>query len=278
MSSVLSSLGKWLYSISAVGRPNSGFLPEKVFFLSPEQHILELLVSNILFGGLLYVTLKRGKSKTSTTHVHPSKDVQQLTLVAKVMRFVLTICFFITIYHKYNGNKLTLMMMPCHFVTLCYLACLYAKKHSTGEFIFNVSTHYMFFTWLALLLPDHAGLTQFGEIHNFWVHHWILFIIPLYCVFTYHYKIDHTDHYYFKLAAALGGLVHFDMMGVAGLLSGQNVGYMLFPPPKTVYAGQFFRWGHAGFLVLMGWVSGYLLPWLVVKARQTINMALKTKY
>jgi len=135
----------------------------------------------------------------------------------------------------------------------------------------------MFFTWLALLLPDHAGLNQIGEVHNFWLHHWVLFIIPIYLIFTYHYRIDHSDHYYFKLAAGFGALLHFNIMSMAAVISGHNVGYMLYPPPKTIFTGPFFRWGHAGFLIIMGWISGYLIPWIVLRAREAISYLLKMK-
>ena len=83
--------------------------------------------------------------------------------------------------------------------------------------------------------PDLRGLKQFGEIFNFWVHHWILCFIPLHVIITGHYKLDRTNNYYFKIAAVVGLFVHFNMMSIAGLISGHNVGYMLAPPTSNVF-------------------------------------------
>jgi len=271
----LKPFAELLHSISAVTTSNGTIPHEKVWYLPAEQHILEIIVSNVIFGTLLLMTLRRGKSALSSTPRHD--DIQRLSLIGKILRFVLTVCFLYTIWHKYNGKKLALMIMPCHAVTLCYLFSLYSRRHSTAEFMFNVSVHFMFFTWLALLLPDHAGLKQFGEIPNFWVHHWVLFIIPIYLIATSHYNIDHADHYYFRLAAGFGALLHFNIMSIAGIISGHNVGYMLAPPPKTIIKGPYFRWGHAAFLVIMGWISGYLVPWLIVKAKDTFMRIFKSK-
>ena len=83
--------------------------------------------------------------------------------------------------------------------------------------------------------PDLRGLKQFGEIFNFWVHHWILCFIPLHVIITGHYKLDRTNNYYFKIAAVVGLFVHFNMMSIAGLISGHNVGYMLAPPTSNFF-------------------------------------------
>jgi len=275
---VVQSLGRYFHLISAVSSSEGKIKHEQVFYLSPEQHIYEMFFANLIFGALLFVTLRKGKSKEEAEKKHIQKDdIQVLSFFAKTLRFVLTICFLVTLYHKFNGGKLSLMMMPCHTVTLCYLASMYSKKHSTGEFIFNIAVHYMFFTWLALLMPDHKGLTQVGEIPNFWIHHWVLLIIPLYLIFTKHYSVDHVGHYNFKLAAATGALLHFNFMTLAGIVSGHNVGYMLLPPPKTPVTGPYFRWAHAGFLIVMGFVSGYMVPWIIVKVRDICYTIFKLK-
>jgi len=281
---VVKGLAKGLYSISAISESEGkGDLHAKIFYLSPEQHVIELFLINILVAFLLYLTFKSRKHVVIAT-ITPShkielkeRDIQVLGIVPKILRLVLTICFLITIIHKYMGDKLALMMMPCHFVSVCYLASLYSKKHSTGEFLFNLSVHYMFFTWLALLLPDYRGLSQPGEIINFWVHHWVLLIIPLYLIYTDHYTVYHFDHYYFRLAAAIGALVHFDIMSIGGIITGHNVGYMLAPPPKTIVTGGYFRWAHALALIVFGWISGYLVPWLIIKTKYYIDLLISKK-
>eukprot|EP01119_Soliformovum_irregulare_P016505 TRINITY_DN4781_c1_g1_i4.p1 TRINITY_DN4781_c1_g1~~TRINITY_DN4781_c1_g1_i4.p1 ORF type:complete len:218 (+),score=49.16 TRINITY_DN4781_c1_g1_i4:446-1099(+) len=185
---------------------------------------------------------------------------QELTFVGKILRLILTICFLVTAFHKYNGDKIALMLMPCHFVTALYLYALWTSSKRIGHHVFNVAIHYQFFTWLALALPDLKGLDQVGEILNFWVHHWILFLVPVFLLATGFFKLDKSDHFYFRLAIFFGGLVHYDVMLMTSIVYGHNVSYMLYPPPKTPFKGTWFRFGHSAFLILMGWVGGYLVP------------------
>jgi len=177
------------------------------------------------------------------------------------------------------------MFMPCHFTTACYLFSLWVPDKSRAEEAFNISVHFMFFTWLAIALPDHRGLTQFGEVLNFWVHHWVLLLIPLYWIGSGHFVVRqplHDRHRYFKLAISAALLVHFDVMAMAALNSGHNVrsvvdlrlligcyvfacSYMLRPPPKTPFTGTWFRWAHIALLIFSGWFCGYILPPLIVR-------------
>jgi hypothetical protein len=90
-----------------------------------------------------------------------------------------------------------------------------------------------FFELIILYSPDHSGLDQTGEILNFWVHHWILCIVPFHLILSNHFQLDKRDHYYYKLAICIGGLVHFDLMGITSIITGHNVGYMLYPPPSN---------------------------------------------
>ena len=48
-------------------------------------------------------------------------EVNAVSLPLKLMGVVLGICFLVTIGHKYYGEKMALMFMPCHVVTGKYL-------------------------------------------------------------------------------------------------------------------------------------------------------------
>jgi len=258
-STLLAILGAYLRTFP---QPSVKVPLEKLWYLSPEHHILELTFFTFFYGIWLIIALKMGKQR-----VQENLDLEERNILpsfAKWLRIILTICITITVGHKFNGEKLSLMLMPCHFVTVCYLYALWHPSKYYASAAFNISIHYQFFTWLALLLPDHTGLTQRGEILNFWIHHWILFLIPLFLIFTRQFELDKKNHYYFQLAICLCGLVHYDIMLVAALLTGHNVSYMLFPPPKSPISGPTFRVGHQIFLIFMGWVGGYLVPRLVI--------------
>lgn len=44
------------------------------------------------------------------------------------------------------------MLMPCHLTTLCYLYCLYTKEKKKAEIMFNISIHFMFFTYIISII------------------------------------------------------------------------------------------------------------------------------
>ncbi len=81
--------------------------------------------------------------------------------------------------------------------------------------------------------PDHRGLTQYGEIFNFWLHHWVLLVIPIYVLITEHYKIHKNWFYFFLIAILAGTSFHFGPMNLAAISTGHNVSYMLHPPSSN---------------------------------------------
>jgi len=269
-------IGDFLESIANTEVPKSG-----IWYIPPEQHVAETIFFNIVMGVLIFVAMTYKRKATSEeikAFTQSPSDTQELSLVLKLYRIALLVCYCFTFFHKFSGNKKCNMLMPCHImVTPLFMYSLTTRSHKRAEFAFNVSIHYMFLTWLALALPDHTGLKQPGEIFNFWVHHWVLFLIPFHLILTNHYQLrnHHYDpetqtvrpHLYFLLAIALGIFLHYDVMALAAIVSGLNVSYMLRPPPGTPLTGPWFRFYHFTFLVVCGWVCGYLIPSIVRAAR-----------
>jgi len=256
--------------------------PAKFWYLSPKQHIIETIIANVGFISLILVALYIRKKQNfpkcpgidyedDDDDDHAANNIQNLPFWGLVLRTLLSACFIITSYHKYMGQKLGYMLMPCHFATLCYLYSMYTTNYRRANTMFNIAIHFMFFTVLALALPDFTHFSLFGEVFNFWAHHWILLIVPLYLLVSGHYIIDQRDSYYFLLAVGLGGLVHFDIQAPAGFLSGLNVNYLFWPPPKSPFKGQYFRWYLTVALVLCAWISGTLLPKFLAKKLLTSN-------
>jgi hypothetical protein len=88
---------------------------------------------------------------------------------------------------------------------------------------------------------------------------------------TRQYILDNSDYYYFKLAVFIGGLIHYDVMLIAAIAGGQNVSYMLYPPRVTPVKGKWFRFFHSSFLIVMGWLSGYLIPVTITRLQKWIE-------
>jgi len=229
-----------------------------IWYTKPAQIAAELLLfTAVCIVGTLW-TLREPKPKMIT-----QAGDQKLPLILTIYRAILLICFLTTFVHKIVGRKIALMLMPCHVATALYLYCLFTKNTSRAEYVFNIAIHFQFYTWLALLAPDTKALNLFLEVPNFWAHHVILFLIPMHILLTGYYHLDHTRAYYFRLALFIGCWFHFNVQLFASIISGFNVGYILQPPPKTPFTGVWFRWWHAALLALMGWFSGFLIPWVL---------------
>jgi hypothetical protein len=247
-------------------------LPASVlWYISAEQTVLEIIFFTLFFTIWFLVTLRQRTSDSLNTVSNGKMELNTLPTALKIMRIILLLCLVVTIGHKFYGEKMALMFMPCHVVTAFYLYSLFHPDKAYAQAAFNISVHYQFFTWLALALPDHNGLNQTGEILNFWIHHWLLVIIPFYIIFTRHFEMDKRSHYYFKLAICIAGIIHYDVMLLSGLFTGQNVGYMIFPPSKSPAKGPFFRVTHMIFLVFMGYFGGYVIPQILISLSKRLG-------
>jgi hypothetical protein len=131
-------LADWLENIAYREIPK-----DQLWYLPPEQHAAELIIFNIIFLSLLYgnyyilyriqsysllhiATIKSGKKLDNI----PIKDIptkRSLSWMTQLCRAILTACYLVTIWHKYWGNKLSMLMMPCHWTTICYLLALVSQ-------------------------------------------------------------------------------------------------------------------------------------------------------
>jgi len=250
-------------------QPGPRLPTDLIWYISPEQTVLEILFFTFLFAIWMIATLWQRWNSSIVTKAE--RNIVPLPL--RLMGVVLSICLMVTIGHKFYGEKIALMLMPCHVVTAFYLFSLFCPDKAYASAAFNISIHYQFFTWLALSLPDHAGLNQRGEILNFWIHHWLLVFIPFFVIFSRHFELDKRGHYYFQLAICIAGLIHYDIMLPAGLFTGQNVGYMVFPPSKSPGKGPFFRVMHMMFLVFMGYFGGYFVPQILIFVSKALGFS-----
>jgi len=234
------------------------------FFLSAEQHVVEGGLMVLFFTALVHTS----KRMIKTPNVFHHKENPPLTLIEKILGFTLTVNILAqVIYKSVRGWKvLSYMLQPCHMATLLCLYCLYSKNYQRASTVFQISLHYAFFTILAIAVPDLAQLHLPFEVLNFWVQHYALVLTPLYLLFF-------SDRFPLSpslsttiLAIGIGGIFHFGCQLPAGIVTGINVNYMLWPPPgvPTAFAGKNYRQLLTlGFMFLAS-VTGYFLPKLAL--------------
>eukprot|EP01112_Ceratiomyxa_fruticulosa_P023960 TRINITY_DN943_c0_g1_i1.p1 TRINITY_DN943_c0_g1~~TRINITY_DN943_c0_g1_i1.p1 ORF type:complete len:281 (+),score=39.16 TRINITY_DN943_c0_g1_i1:183-1025(+) len=229
---------------------------EKHFFVKPHSHIFEFFVANLIFITLTFWGIKPKSRSYAIVQAKPLHPVEH------ILRFVLTINLILQVVYKTirGWRVLGYMLQPCHVATTCYLYTLYTKDHNKAQRVFEISFHYMFFTILAILVPDLSQLQLPYEQTNFWVQHWFILLTPLCLLFytkRFHLVPDFKNS---LLAIGIGGLFHFDVQLPVALITGINVNYMLWPPPGLPsFASQpNYRYYLTAGIVTLAFLSGYV--------------------
>jgi len=239
---------------------------KKHFFLSPETHIVQTFWAYLICLGFIYAS-------TFGTIEKPKWPAPRRppTIIEKAIRTILTINIILQIIYKYlrGWRVLTYMLQPCHAASALYLYAMYSSNHKRATRVFQISLHYMFFTTLAIALPDLSQLHLPFEQANFWVQHYILLLVPLYLLAVQRFELAPTWALT-SLSVGLGLLFHFLPQLVAGLLSGVNVNYMLWPPPGIPpwIANEHYRITLTLIFIPMGIATGYFLPKMVLKMQR----------
>jgi len=238
----------------------------KHFYIPPEEHVRQAIGFYIFCFVTIYAS-RWGKITTAKL----SKPPPPLNLTEHLFRTVLTINFLAQLVYKTTRGwrVLTYMFQPCHAATLLYLYCLYTKDYSRATKAFQIGLHYMFFTALAIAVPDTAQLQLPLEVTNFWVQHWALLLCPLYLLVNGRFILS-PSWALTSYAVGLGMLYHFVTQLPAALLSGVNVNYMLWPPPGVppIATQTNYRIMLSLLFVPLAIFTGYYLPKIVLRLQR----------
>lgn len=230
----------------------------KHFYIPPEEHVRQAL-GFFLFCFVTIYASRWGKVVTSKL----SKPPPPLNLTEHLFRIVLTINLILQVIYKTTRGwrVLTYMFQPCHAATLLYLYCLYTKDYTRATKAFQIGLHYMFFTALAIAVPDTTQLFLPFEVLNFWVQHYALFLCPLYLLFNGRFILS-PSWALTSYSIGIGMLFHFLTQLPAALLTGVNVNYMLWPPPGVppIFTATNYRIMLSCVFVPLAVVTGYFLP------------------
>eukprot|EP00020_Sapocribrum_chincoteaguense_P009093 CAMPEP_0170744852 /NCGR_PEP_ID=MMETSP0437-20130122/7996_1 /TAXON_ID=0 /ORGANISM="Sexangularia sp." /LENGTH=319 /DNA_ID=CAMNT_0011083563 /DNA_START=32 /DNA_END=989 /DNA_ORIENTATION=+ len=158
-------------------------------------------------------------------------------------------------------------LQPCHVSGSLYAAALLTLDEAWGEWLFNVSLHYLYGTVLAMAVPDTSALHRFGEVEAFWIHHILVLLAPLYLLFRRRYTW-HSGLGPWKTAVAFALLFHNLVQLPLALLSGVNINYMLIPPPGQPLVGRFYRFFMGSFQAVICFIVGRIFPALLLTAQE----------
>lgn len=206
------------------------------WFQSPAIHIFLFVVMNFFALTFLYQRSKgfRGITISRIAAVSPKCSFKcPLNTLAGV---VLLGCFGAQVYFKSMRAQpliqLGWLLMPCHLMTLSWAYVLLrqsALKYAENCFI---TTMLIDFAWAplgAVLFPDQSDHQFSAEAFLFTFQHWMLLLLPIYAAARYHsVGVDRVHTYYIACNAIL---LYFGFYTIFSILTGLNLGYMLYPPP-----------------------------------------------
>ncbi|KNE57352.1 hypothetical protein AMAG_03072 [Allomyces macrogynus ATCC 38327] len=241
------------------------------WYLTPKQHAAEFIIYNLAFMYLFVVFLKKAlapgtaiaKALEEAKKAAPTRRSKvDLALVA-----VLAASLALVWYHKGNSGTRIFLLQPCHvsMVTLIIMM-LWSPMSSVPHVVFNVYLHTMWGTLLAIFSPDLRDNKQFLEVENFWFEHYALLITPL--IITYNNRlVAFPASRDLALASFLfKALYHSFVLAPVSLRSGNNLNYLLMPPPGPLqWFGELYRLVMYLFCCLLTFATRYVLAEVVLR-------------
>jgi hypothetical protein len=237
------------------------------WYLGPQRYILEGILVFLACLGVIRFFLPR--LSTSPSRVHHPKGVPLVAAFSCLAIF----------YYKYFAyvKKVLYFVMPCNMQwLLTVLLCYGPKKWS--PVILELQLSYLGGAFVALAGPDLTDITMFGELEFFFFNHGILPFIPLLYLQngSYTTRTSLATHVeWWAISCSFFGIFYFTVVTFMAVLSGQNLNYMLHPPPgQDLCVGDWYRFYSIGLLSILFALSR-LLGYVVEVAFFSRNKAKK---
>ncbi|KAJ9083810.1 hypothetical protein DSO57_1031019 [Entomophthora muscae] len=176
-----------------------------------------------------------------------------MTLLEKAMSYSALTSWFLILVYKGLRSDLISMLQPCHVNLMVLIFILnFPKKYTLPHFVFNVFTHGIWGTLLAISAPDLRGYDMLLEVENFWFEHYLLLFAPFLLMFTDRYVLWPPSFAVGILSYSFNALYNVPFLSSIALLTGLNVNYTLSPPPGILESfGTYYRIVSIGFLCVI---------------------------
>ncbi|KAK3810775.1 MAG: TMEM164 family-domain-containing protein [Benniella sp.] len=242
-----SRLGDWLLAIAAEMPFETDWETSLngSWYLSPRRHTIEFLIYNVIFLYSAHYFYRRALSPGSpisqrfAAYVPPSKKSKiEITVLILLAASLLT-----TAFQKWIRGGMLYLLQPCHMSALMLITVLAGPKDKKWPHILlNIYFHIMWGTMLALLSPDLRDYSLVFEVENFYIEHYLLILVPIYMIWSNRYVIWPVSMNVALMSFSLFALYHSFILSSMALLKGQNLNYLLVPPPGPLQAfGKWYR-------------------------------------
>ncbi|KAH9600693.1 Transmembrane protein 164 [Trypanosoma melophagium] len=229
----------WLYTLcQKTGQawgPNGA---EMLFwFRSPKVHIFEFVVLHIFilfcfraswgYFSKMCKSERRGVSRGRST----KSGINNFIGIFFLFLWVLQVLF--KSLRPQPFVQLGWLLMPCHLITLIWAFVFLRQKESQyalNVYLATLAADYHWGPTAASLVPDFGDHQYRIENYFFVLHHGLLLIMPFY--FSARYELLPMNLKHLLHVTGVATLVNIGPYTLFSYVSGLNLNYMLYPPPK----------------------------------------------
>ena len=234
------------------------------WFLSPTQHLVEMLVASSASAYVAYIGYSMYKSSSLSQHSRqlqqqpqsaqaeqrlrhtasaPSLSPTSSSLYTHVLVFLLSLSWAILFIHKSRIDRLWFLLQPCHVLHLLLIYTVTLPPSSPRAiFLFNLYLHLLFSPFLGLVAADLSCYKQPLELANWCAQHALLLLTPLIALLPPASYPLLTGTPFFLLCFSLEVLYHALVLSPLALYSTFNLNYVLCPPAGLLASfGQWYR-------------------------------------
>ena len=173
------------------------------------------------------------------------------------------------------------MVLPCHFFNALATYVLLSQSRLAREVTYNIILYCTWMPLCALAFPDLGAsraivnpIVRQLDISLFWVHHVLLFAVPVYmhiqsAAGRFHVRANGSASAFVQYVAFAYTYIGVALCAIA-LVTGRNLNYSLTPPKTAGFVDVAIRSSGPYYRVMVGaalaFVVGPLMRWLVVPA------------
>ncbi|RNF03020.1 TMEM164 family protein [Trypanosoma rangeli] len=208
------------------------------WFQPPKVHIFEFVLVNLFVWWCFRASWGyRSRAWKYLRGVPP--DMCRESRLNALLGFFFLLCWVFQVVLKAVRPRpfiqLGWMFMPCHLITLLWAVVLLRsgpRHYPMNTYLATLAADYHWGPAAAIASPDWGDHQYKLEGHVFMLHHGLLLLMPFYYAARYELLPMTTSHLLHVTAVAT--LVNIGFYTPYSLITGLNLNYMLYPPPKLM--------------------------------------------